>query len=99
MGKSKGKERNSTEYYKSIIRSLKKQVKTLQQQVNKSTNNFSDDSIKDESNENLDTPKFEWCKHCGKGHVKELIMANRLFIICTICDYRSRAAKIDKDKP
>lgn len=95
MGKSSNKERSSVEYFKSIIRQLKKQIKQLQQQINKLTNNVGlPDSLGDELEEPIDV-----CSKCGKGILKELIIANRLFYTCNICDFRSKSTKIDKSKP
>lgn len=90
MGKSSNKDKSSTEYFKSIIRQLKKQVKTLQQALNKSQNNI---SIPDsDGNEFEEKPQI--CNQCGKGFVKEIFIANRMFITCTICDYRSKSKLI-----
>lgn len=96
MGKSSNKERSSIEYFKSIIRQLKKQIKQLQQQINKLTNNV---GIPDSPGDELEEPVEDTCNKCGKGILKELIIANRLFYTCTLCDFRSRPTKIDKTKP
>lgn len=96
MGKSRDKDKSSTEYYKSIIRQLKKQVKTLQQALNKAGNNI---GIPDSPGDELEEEKPVTCSNCGKGHILQLIVANRIFNTCSICDFRSKGIKIDKSKP
>lgn len=73
---------------------MKKTIKQLNQQLNKSNNNIGiPDSIEPED------VKFETCSKCGKGAIQEIIVANRLINTCSTCDYRSKAVKIDKNKP
>lgn len=93
---TRSKDKNGIEYQKSIIRSLKKQVRQLQQALNKATNNV---GLADSSGDELQEEKPTICSNCGKGHLQPLIVANRIFNTCTVCDFRSKGIKISKDKP
>jgi hypothetical protein len=93
---TKSKDKNAVEYQKSIIRSLKKQVRQLQQALNKSGNNI---GIPDSPGDELEEEKTTTCSNCGKGIVLQLIVANRIFNTCSVCDFRSKGIKIEKDKP
>lgn len=95
MGKSRNKDKSSIEWYKSIIRNLKKEIKQLRSQLHKSQNHIDkDDSDIDDIPE--DEPKRLPCTNCGKGSLNEVIIANRLIYTCTTCDFRSKAKIIQK---
>lgn len=86
----KKRERSDTEYYKSIIRQLRKQVKTLRKQLQQAQNNYSPDiEDYDEEEHQEPTAKIEMCPACKKHPVRDFEVLDRKFKICEGCAWRS----------
>lgn len=91
---SKQKERNSDEYYRGIIRSLKSEIRNLKKQIKKleriEYNNFKGDREPREEMVQVEPD----CPSCGKGLLEVNTVVGRKFKVCPICQYRSPAIKV-----
>lgn len=93
--KAKSKERNSNEYYRAIIRSLKKEVNSLKREISRfkrQEHNFHKEDYEDP--EEILEVQLETCTDCGKGIYNELSIANRIIKTCNNCGHRPKAIKI-----
>lgn len=90
------KDKSIEEHLRGEIRKLKKQVKSLTQQLKHYTKK---DHLYEETQ--LEEPEAEVyqeyqepCPECAKGKLDELVIAGRLLKRCNICTYRSKAVKL-----
>lgn len=90
---AKSREGKDTEFYKSIIRQLKKENKTLRKQLNRNTKEIDIEDIIDDVQELEDYPTK--CSKCNHGFLEEFEVASRQFSRCTSCGYRSPGRKIN----
>jgi hypothetical protein len=67
---------------KALNRSLLKQLKQRSRGIHKEYNLQPD--YREDKKKHIDPD----CKSCGKGHMKEVDLAGRLFMICSICKHR-----------
>lgn len=88
--KKKSKEGRPTEFYKSIIRSLKKEVKQLRQRIREVEGYHPQVDNEPEP----EPVKFELCQNCGKGHLMEVVVVGRMLKSCQLCGWRSKAIKV-----
>jgi hypothetical protein len=87
----KQKERNSEEYYRGIIRELKKEIRQLRQQLRQYEKYASEPLSQDEEQAtSTEDTYIKVCKNCGKGKLKEIDIVGRIFEQCDICDYRRK---------
>lgn len=93
--KAKSKDKNSTEYYRGIVRSLKAEVKSLKREISrlKRVEHLYEESDYEDPEEELEV-QFETCGECRKGIYNELTIAGRIIKTCNNCGYRPKAIKI-----
>lgn len=97
---AKNQEAKETEFYKGIIRNLKKEIKHLKQrirQLEKFEHNYNNPKEKDD--EPLE--QLKKCPDCGKGFIKEIEIVGRIFEVCSLCPHRKKlniSKKIQKKR-
>lgn len=92
---AKNQESKDQEWYKGIIRNLKKEIKHLKQrirQLEKFEHNYNHPKEKDD--EPLE--QLKKCEQCGKGFLKEIEIVGRIFETCSLCKYRSKTKRAFK---
>ncbi len=77
---------------KAINRSLTKQLKKLAKGINREEIEKTLNNIEETNKPQNETNEAE-CPNCGRNGLKELIIANRIFHRCSICDYKSGVIK------
>ena len=95
----KNRERNEAEYFKGIIRSLKSEVRNLRKrlrELEKTEAQYIDavNGMYEGDIEPTIEPKQETCPDCSKGSLQEVIVLNRAFKRCSVCNWRSKATKL-----
>lgn len=87
----KKKERNSDEYFRGIIRELKKEIRQLQQQLRQYEKYSQDKYCQEETivADNEDT-YVKLCDACGKGSLKEIDIIGRIFTECSVCGEKKK---------
>lgn len=96
MGKTK--HAKDEEWYKGIIREQRSEIKRLKQrikQLEKFEHNYNNPKEPDDEEPIEKLPK---CERCGKGFLKELELVNRIFEVCSLCDYRSKSKVMKRRK-
>lgn len=93
---AKSKEAKEDEFYKSIIRSQKKEIKSLKQRIRQLEKFEHLNNSSDEEDEPLE--RLKQCPECGKGFIKEMDLVGRLFEVCSLCDYRSKVKVMKRRK-
>lgn len=93
MGKAKQKTHKESEFLLQQVRHYKKEIKRANQrikQLEKDLGYTQNKTEKTKKEEDL----LPNCEQCGKGFLKEIIVVNRKFNVCSLCAYRSKAVKI-----
>ena len=96
---ARSKTHKELEHYIGIIKEQKSEIRKLQKELSyyKKREHISDDIISgaldiiDNS-----TDKVEICDDCGKGELSFIIIANKGFKKCNLCDFRSNSIKLEK---
>jgi len=93
MGKTKLKTHKHDEDQLGLIRSQKKYIKRLQQEIKRLEKLL---GFKQNKTEDLKTFEYEEpdCTECKVGYLKELVVVGRKLKICTSCKFRTRAVKV-----
>lgn len=94
MGKKKPKD--EVEVLEQKIRELKSINRNLMKRLKKVDRNFKeviDDSVEEDSVAQKEDPNKRTCPHCSRGEIAEISILGRVFLKCTVCDWRSRATK------
>jgi hypothetical protein len=92
---SKSKEGRPEEFYKSQIRSLKKEVQYLRKRI-KQLENFIGDPEKRERKEPIREENL--CPECSKGTLTEVEFAGRMFEICYVCKFRRKIKALKRKR-
>jgi len=91
---SKSKEGRPEEFYKSQIRSLKKENNYLRKRIKQLENLVSEP----EETEEEEINKLPLCPKCDKHAIQEMEFVGRVFDVCQNCSYRSKVKKALKKK-
>lgn len=79
-------EGRENEFYKGIIRNLKKEIKHL----NKKIKQLERENQFVEKEQFEDEELLPNCVECGKGYLKEINLIGKNFIICSLCNFRKK---------
>lgn len=93
MGKAKQKTHKESEFQLQQIRHYKKEIKRANQKIKQLEKELGYSQNKTEKKEK-EEELLPNCESCGKGFLKEIIVVNRKFNVCSLCGYRSKAIKI-----
>lgn len=92
---SKSKEGRPEEFYKSIIRSLKKENNQLRKKLQQLENQLGPKEPREEKEQEFKLPK---CPKCNQHAIEQMEFVGRIFDVCQHCSYRSKARKAFKRK-
>lgn len=92
---SKSKEGRPEEFYKSQIRSLKKENAQLRKKLQQLQNQLVPKEPREEKEPEFKLPK---CPKCNQAAIQEMEFVGRIFDVCQNCGYRSKARKAYKKK-
>lgn len=95
----KKRAKNDTEYYKGIIRKLRKQVQQLRRLIETAGNNYGTSLEEHELTEDLERqPKeqVQMCPSCHRHPLRDFEVLGRKFKICENCAWRSVPDRTDK---
>ena len=92
---SKSKEGRPEEFFKSQIRTLKKENNQLRKKVQQLQNQL---GPKEERIAKEPKRKENLCPNCDRGTLEELEFVGRVFEVCNVCSYRSKVKKAFKRK-
>lgn len=82
---ARSKQGKQEEFYLGEIRSLKKEVKRLKQQLRQA------EKFPPVARESKRPVKmYNLCIECGKGSLKVLDLGNRKYLICDLCKHREK---------
>lgn len=84
---AKQKESKPDEFFRSQIRSLKKENNYLRKRVRQLENLINEDIIEEVREVKK---KANICKECARGQLSELEIVGRVFEVCNVCDFRRK---------
>lgn len=84
----KNREAKSDEFYKSIIRNQKAEIKRLKQQIRRLEKDLMLNVY--EKEEIVEIDEIHRCSECAKGELRQIELVGRLFEVCNLCNYRKR---------
>lgn len=90
---SKSREGKDDEFYKGIIRQQKAEIRNLKKRIRRLEKDNLLKDIEDDTPE-VEIMEYETCKECGKGILKDIVVADRLIVVCENCGWRSKAIKL-----
>jgi len=91
----KNREAKPDEYYKAIIRHMKKENAQLLRRIRELENHLAIVPEAELGPKEVDyDTKCEPCPDCGKGMLIEITVVGRVFKRCDTCAYRTRAIKV-----
>ncbi len=90
---SKSKHGKKDEHHLGVIRAIKKEVKSLRQQVRQLQKYEQKTETKYKIIAEPSKPKFQMCSNCKDGWIIERKIAGRLIDECSSCGKRSAAKK------
>ena len=91
MGKTKNKSHSEVEHLRGENKKLRSEVRQLQKLVKslqKMEHMYEDN--KDVPDEPVLLATKIMCDSCGKGHMEEMYLLDRLYGTCNVCDHRKR---------
>jgi len=94
---SKSKEGRPEEFYKSMIRNLKKENSQLRKKLQKLENQLGPKEPRERIKKESEF-KLPECPKCNKHTIEEMEFVGRIFDVCQSCSYRSKARKAFKKK-
>lgn len=87
---AKSKEGREEEFHLAIIRHQKKELRKLEQKIKLLEKSLGYSQNKSEKTKSKIEQDDNLCSSCGKGIVKEMEIAGRVFEICQLCHNRSK---------
>ena len=100
----KKRSKSDSEYYKGIIRKLRKQVQQLRKQLETLNNNNSSNTeltledVEEFQLEKQPEVKVQMCPSCHRHPLKDFEVLDRKFKICENCAWRSLPEKVENKK-
>ena len=91
MGKLRQKNASGSEYFRGVIREQKSLIKSLRRQVRELEKRYQPGSYKDEDDEE-DTQEIviNVCNDCGKGALMEKDFLYIKYLFCSLCNYKEK---------
>lgn len=96
----KKKDKDAVEYQKSIIRHLKKQLRTQEKKIKhleRTQHLYEGKEIDEQIQEEITPPKpehHELCSQCRKGYMEYKTVLDRYWYSCSVCPNRTKAKKV-----
>jgi len=93
---AKSKESREEEFYRGQIRQLKAENKSLKRRIKEleKRKHLYNERDLDEVSEFQEELKLESCPDCTRGTLREVLILDRMFKVCDVCKYRTKAVKI-----
>lgn len=93
MSKKHQREEDVNRRLEKELKDAKAYIRVLERRLRKVDKNFSADleeQAKEYRLKEEHTPKVIKCENCGKGEIIETNLVGRVFLRCTVCDYREK---------
>ena len=87
----KRKERSSEEWYRGKVRELESLVRSLKKQL-RQYEKYSQEEVATDCEDTVPIikPVIMKCEECGKGNLNTFELLGRVFIECSVCDFRKK---------